>query len=93
MTWVVENCLSKYAHFTALNHPYTASLVDQLFANNIFKLHGMPQSIMSDIDPVFMSKFWKEFFQLLGLSFVLSSSNRFLERVGNLPHIVVCNKR
>ncbi|KAM1139920.1 hypothetical protein ACFX19_040757 [Malus domestica] len=71
--WVVVDGLSKYAHFTTLNHPYTASLVAQLFMDNIFKLHGMPQSTISDRDPVFMSKFWKEFFQLQGSELCFSS--------------------
>lgn len=58
--WVVVDCLSKYVHFTALAHPYSASIVVQLFIGNIFKFHGMPHYIVSDRDPVFMSKFWEE---------------------------------
>lgn len=54
LIWVVVDRLSKYAHFTALNHPYLAFLVAQLFVENIFKLHGMPQSIVNDRDPVFL---------------------------------------
>lgn len=64
--WVIVDHLSKYAHFTALTHPYSTSIVAQLFIDNVFKLHGMPNYIVSDNDPVFMSKFWKEFFLLQG---------------------------
>lgn len=71
--WVVVDRLSKYAHFTVLNHPYTTSLVAQLFVDNIFKLHGMSQSIVCDRDPVFMNKFWKELFQLQGSELWFSS--------------------
>ncbi|KAM1682258.1 hypothetical protein ACFX13_040051 [Malus domestica] len=39
--------LTKYAHFLALAHPYTAVTVAQLFVDNIFKLHGMPSTILS----------------------------------------------
>ncbi|KAL0403039.1 UNVERIFIED_CONTAM: hypothetical protein Sradi_1944700 [Sesamum radiatum] len=31
---------------------------------NIFKFHGMLKLIVSDRDPVFMSRFWREYFQL-----------------------------
>jgi len=51
--------LSKLAHFLALSHPYTAKLVAETFIAGIVKLHGMPQSIVSDWDPVFISYFWQ----------------------------------
>jgi hypothetical protein len=63
---VVVDCLSKYAHFCALKHPFIASIVAQLFMDEVFKLHGMPHSIVFDHDPTFTSNFWQEMFKLQG---------------------------
>jgi hypothetical protein len=53
--FVVVDRLSKYAHFTSLSHPYPATKIAQLFISNVFKLHGMPNSIASYWDPTFSS--------------------------------------
>lgn len=66
--------LFKYAHFVALSHPYTASLVSRLFFDNIFKLHGQPESIVSDRDVTFTSLFWKELFRLSGTQLCFTSA-------------------
>jgi hypothetical protein len=76
---VVVDHLSKDAHFCALAHPFTPSLVSQVFMDHIFKLHGMPTSIVSDQDPTFTNKFWQELFKLQGTQLeyehCISSSN------------------
>ncbi|XP_019265440.1 PREDICTED: uncharacterized protein LOC109243003 [Nicotiana attenuata] len=48
--YVVVDRLSKDAHFIPLRHLYSALEVAQAFMDNIFKLHGMPKSIMADMD-------------------------------------------
>ncbi|GJT84891.1 pentatricopeptide repeat-containing protein [Tanacetum coccineum] len=46
--FVVVDRLSKYAHFVALCHPYTASSVAQAFLDSIYKLHGLPDSLWTN---------------------------------------------
>jgi len=71
---VVVDQLSKGNHFISLSHPYTTAKVAQLFIQNILKLHGMPQSIISDRDPTFTSAFWHELFCLQGTTLKFSTS-------------------
>lgn len=61
---VMVDRLSKYAYLIALVHPYTIATLAQKFLENIFKLHGMPKTIVSDRDCVFLSAFWRKFFKL-----------------------------
>jgi hypothetical protein len=53
----IINRFSKYCHFIPLAHPYTAAAVAQAFFTDIVHLHGIPQSIVSNRDPVFTSTF------------------------------------
>ena len=71
---LVFDLLYKYAHFCALHHPFTTSTVAQIFMDQVFKLHGMPNSIFFDRDPTFTSNFWQELFKLQGTQLHLSSA-------------------
>ncbi|CAM8925392.1 unnamed protein product [Rhodiola kirilowii] len=71
---VIVDRLSKNAHFLAISHPYTAIEVAQIYMDNVFKLHGMPQSVISDRDPTFMSQVWKELFKVHGVDVKFSTA-------------------
>jgi hypothetical protein len=71
---VVVDRLSKYSHLCALQHLFTASTVAQIFMDQVFKIHGMPHSIVSDRDPTFISNFWQELFKIQGTQLHLSTS-------------------
>lgn len=71
---VVVDCLSKYAHFILVSHPYTAGKIVDCFLINIFKLHEMPFLIITDNDPTFTSNFWRELFKLQGVQLKFSST-------------------
>jgi transposase InsO family protein len=63
---VIVDRLSKFAYFLTLRHSFTAKTVAEKFVDGVIKLHGMPKSIVSDRDPIFISHFWQEFFKMSG---------------------------
>ena len=59
--WVIVDRFTKMAHFVPVKDGQkTAEGCAKLFLDNIWKLHGLPSSIISDRDPVFTSRFWAE---------------------------------
>lgn len=70
----VVDCFSKYAHFIALGHPYTATSVARAFFDGIVRLHGFPSSIVSDRDPVFTGHVWRDLFRMAGVKLRLSTA-------------------
>lgn len=72
--WIVIDRLSKYAHFLALQTHFTAQTLAAIFSSEIYRLHGMPKSIVSDRNPLFLSQLWKAFFQIQGTTLSYSSA-------------------
>jgi transposase InsO family protein len=64
---VVIDKFTKYYHLISLTHPFTVSIVADLFLNTVHKLHGLPLKIITDKDPIFTSSFWRELMGKLGI--------------------------
>lgn len=86
---VVVDKLTKYGHFIPLSHPFTAAVVARVFFDNIYKLYGLLDSIISDREKIFTSTFWGELFKLLKVSLTMSSSyHRQID--GQTEHVNQC---
>ena len=57
---VVDDRLTKYAHFCALSHPFKSSTIATTCMETIQKLHGKPRDIVIDTDTIFTGNFWTD---------------------------------
>ena len=48
--YVVVDRLTKFAHFFSVTSSFSAAQVADIFFKEIFRLHGLPKSIVSDRD-------------------------------------------
>lgn len=71
---VVVDKFSKFSHFVPLKHPFTAVSVAKVFLQQIYRLHGMPTTIISDRDRIFTSHFWKALFSMAGVCLSMSTA-------------------
>ena len=66
-TLVVCDRLSKMTHFVATTEETSAEGLAWLFRNNIWKLHGLPESIVLDRGPQFAAEMTKELNRMLDI--------------------------
>ena len=64
--WVIVDRLTKSAHFIPVRIDYSMDRLAELYVDEIVQLHGVSLSIVSDRDPRFTSRFWKELQLALG---------------------------
>ena len=72
--WIVVNRLTKSAHFILVKTTYTLDQVAELYIREIVRVHGVPNSIVSDRDSRFTSKFCKSIQHALGAKLKFSTS-------------------
>uniref|UniRef100_H3G7A6 Integrase catalytic domain-containing protein n=1 Tax=Phytophthora ramorum TaxID=164328 RepID=H3G7A6_PHYRM len=67
--------LSKMVRLVAVKKSVTASQAAQLFVDNVFRHHGLPEAFVSDRDPRFVPHFWTHLFRLLGTRLDMSTAD------------------
>jgi len=72
--WVIVNKFSKMADFRPLRTEEHIKELAVTFRKEIRRLHGLPESIVSDRDTRFTSKFWTSLMQLLQVKLNLSTA-------------------
>ncbi len=71
---VVCDRLTRAAHFIPCNESISSTELAWLFIDRIFRYHGLPDSIVSDRGPQFISHFWKELMTRLQVDVRTSTS-------------------
>ena len=66
--------LSKRVHLAAVETTITAPQLARVFFDTVVKHHGVPEVIVSDRDPRFVSAFWSSLFSLLGTQLNISTA-------------------
>ena len=62
------------AHFIPTKTTATAEDTARLFLDNVFRLHGLPEEIVSDRDSKFTGNFWQALFEALGTRLGMSTA-------------------
>jgi len=71
---VVCDRLSKMTHFVATTEGTSAKRLARLFRDNVWKLHRLPESVVSDRGPQFAAELTKELNRMLEIKTKLSTA-------------------
>jgi hypothetical protein len=66
--------LTKVVHYVATTMDVTAPQLADIVLREVVRLHGVPESFLSDRDPRFTAHFWTEFWGRLGSSLKMSTA-------------------
>ncbi len=73
-TLMVVDCLSKWIHTIPTVTSLDSARVTQLFLEHVWCHHGLPEEVISDHGPAFISNFSHDLTTLLGVKLTLSTS-------------------
>ena len=96
--WVGLCRLTSLVHLIPLRTTMTAAELAPIFMAEIIRLHGLPDTIVSNRDPKFTSQFWTETHRLLGVKLAKSiafhpqtngASERMIRKVSQILRTVI----
>ncbi|KAK9399666.1 PEG10: Retrotransposon-derived protein PEG10 [Crotalus adamanteus] len=73
--FVVVDMLTKMAHFIPCRGLPSARATARMFIQQVFRLHGFPDKVMSDRGAQFTARFWQELMQALDVKICLLSAH------------------
>jgi hypothetical protein len=71
---IFVDTFSKMVHLIPSQTTATAPETVKIFFDTVFKLHGLPSSIISDCDAKFTSRFWQSLFRTMGTWLAMSTA-------------------
>ena len=71
---VIIDLLTSMVHLVPSKQNYRAADIAEILFNIVYKLHRLPEQIISDRDSLFTSHFWKRLHRLLGTELRMSSA-------------------
>lgn len=84
---IIVDWLTKIVYYELVNVIIDVSGLTQVILNLVIEYHGLPNSILSDWDSVFLSKLWLllSYYTSLGLNkrFLLLSTSKLIVRLKN----------
>ena len=66
--------LTKMVHYVPTTTNVTAPKLAKIVLREVCRLHGIPESILSDRDPRFTAHFWRALWDQLGTKLVMSTA-------------------
>ena len=72
--FVVVDRITKFYYLFVVTTNFTTAQVAELCFKEVFRLHGLPKSIVSDRENRFFSAFWEELFKMAGKNLTPNTS-------------------
>jgi hypothetical protein len=83
---IIVDRLTKTTHFIEVHTTYSVQQYVELYMDQIVRLHGIPNTIISNRGTQFVAHFWEQLHECLGIK-LICSSNYYLQTDGQTEMI------